>query len=208
MSTVPASAGSPAGDEAGEFPRSGPADVGLYFFLVALGMAFAAAMIAYVVVRTGHVFRVTSAEGLEAIGVPVWFWFSTFFILLASVVLHYAKASSGLARPRRTRRALWAAVASSWVFLGLQVPGMVELVRAHRALVENDVRVYALLLLLVVIHALHVTGGLAPLTYAGATARRRPMGIARFPLLRRITIYWHFLAVVWIVMFNGMLLLG
>jgi heme/copper-type cytochrome/quinol oxidase subunit 3 len=208
MSTAPESFRATLGDDAAPRQQS-VGDQGLYVFLLALGVAFGAAFVAYVLARTGALgHQVRSAEGIAAITVPLWFWFSTFFILLSSAVLHYSKVTAGVDRPARSRRALLGALLCSWIFLGLQVPGLVELVRSHRVLLQEDLRIYALLIFLVALHALHVAGGIVPMTLLGLTAHRRPLGPARYPALRRMTIYWHFLALVWIVMFNGVLLMA
>jgi heme/copper-type cytochrome/quinol oxidase subunit 3 len=185
----------------------GSATLGLRFFLAALTMFFGAGMVLYVAVRTGRLGQFSGPTDAE-IAIPGLFWFSTFVILGASVLLEGAVLWSRGGGTRGARRFVLGATALSYLFLILQIPGSIFLLRAHRAGAEEGMFLYGLVLVLVVLHGLHVVGGLIPLTM---TAVRSSSGAtdALDPLrLRHLATYFHFLTIVWLVMFNVFLLAG
>jgi heme/copper-type cytochrome/quinol oxidase subunit 3 len=185
----------------------GSSRLGLGILLVSLGVFFAAGLAAYVAARTGRLgHQVTSGSGIEHVDLPLWFWVSTLVILVSSACLHYAQVSAGVDHTRRARRAFLAATALGYLFLLLQIPGLVQLVARHRALAETQTLIYMSVLFLVVLHALHVVGGLFPMTGIAASASRAPLDASRVDALRRMALYWHFLVVVWMVLFSAFLL--
>jgi cytochrome c oxidase subunit 3 len=206
------------GAAAPETPRShAPADpaqakagmLGMTVFMIVLGFFFAAGLLAYLVARTGRLGHiVTSGAGVEHVAMPVWFWPSTLVILIASVVLHAAHSASRADRPERAGNLLLGTSVLGVLFLALQIPGLVQLVRAHRVFAAEHVLIYALVIFLVGLHALHVLGGLGYLAVLASRARRQPFDASRAFRLRPLSVYWHFLAAVWLVMFNTFLLVG
>lgn len=185
----------------------GSADLGMNIAVTSIAIFFLGALLAYVAARTGALGHVApGVSKLPSIPLPVAFWFSTFFILVSSVLLHGAAVFARHAREIVAGRFLTAAAATGWIFLAIQVPGMRSLLASHRALAAEHVLVYALIGLLVAIHAVHVLGGLLPMTVFAARVRRRPFDAGRAPVLRRLEVYWHVLAALWVVMFNTILL--
>jgi cytochrome c oxidase subunit 3 len=117
---------------------------------------------------------------------------------------------------------------------------MVNLLSQHAALRSSNVRVYGLIFFLILLHALHVVGGMIVLVVVTVKAHRgayerpvvntdgaapatttpaaapsaapgSPDAARADPLdhdpIRHTTLYWHFLDVVWIVMFSVFLAL-
>lgn len=197
-----------AEDDALEFKAPpGSADLGMNLAVTSISIFFLGALLAYVAARTGALGHVApGVTKLPSIPMPVAFWFSTFFILLSSVLLHGATVFARNAREVVSGRFLAGAAVTGWIFLAIQVPGMRSLLASHRALAEAHVLVYALIAVLVGIHAVHVLGGLLPMTVFAARVRRRPFDTTRAPVLRRLEVYWHVLAALWVVMFNTILL--
>jgi heme/copper-type cytochrome/quinol oxidase subunit 3 len=71
------------------------------------------------------------------------------------------------------------------------------------------VRVYGLIFFLILLHALHVLGGMVTLTHVTVKAHRgayERVGVGHDPI-RLTALYWHFLDGVWIVMFGVLYLL-
>jgi heme/copper-type cytochrome/quinol oxidase subunit 3 len=172
-------------------------------FLASLGMLFAASMVGYAVIR------LRAADGIE-IRLPGLLWFSTAAILAAGLALQRGLAAARTGRQAALRRALPLALGLSLLFLALQAPGLAALLRSHAAMREQDVHLYALVSFLVVLHAAHVVGGLAPLVRVTARAWREPAACIapRHGPLRAVAWYWHFLEAVWLIMFLLLLLLG
>lgn len=188
-------------------PPPGTVTLGLRILIVTLGVFFAAGLLAYLTARTGRLgHMVTSGSGAGRITLPAWFWFSTFVILVSSVTLYGSLQFARAGRAGRARVFFLATTALGWLFLVLQVPGLVGLVRTHRTFAEHDVLIYALVLFLVGLHGLHVIGGLVPLTVLAARSSSVPFDARRARVVRHMSAYWHFLAAVWIVMFSTFLL--
>jgi heme/copper-type cytochrome/quinol oxidase subunit 3 len=99
----------------------------------------------------------------------------------------------------------------TWVlsaaFIAIQAPCLVQLLRAHQAdLLENSPGLYGMAFALIAIHALHVLGGMVPLTLLTYKALRRRLDSEHLLSVRSCAAYWHFLEGVWAVLF-GMFLL-
>jgi cytochrome c oxidase subunit III len=167
-------------------PRTGV--LGVSIFTAGLGVAFVWLLVGYVVTR--------QRAGVASLDVPMVFWFSTFVVLVSSVLVEYAVLLAGRGMGKGQMRALRGAAVLGLVFLVLQAPGLVALLDEHG---PGPASVYRFTLVLVVIHALHVLGGMIKLVgLALAGPADRPT-LAR---LRPLAIYWHFLAVVWLAMFS------
>lgn len=175
----------------------GAGTLGTWLFTAGLTIAFAWLLFGYAVTRSGS--EVTSPA------VPVWFWFSTFVILVSSVVLHWSYLSAKLGRVTMAGLALRLATALGVLFLILQAPGLVKLVQWQKPLEGASATPYVLVLAMVGLHALHVLVGLGRLAVLN---KRRHIdhaddnGAAH---LKQMCLFWHFLAVVWVVMFGVIL---
>ena len=186
----------------------GLTSVAIRFALLGASVFFIAALLAYLLVRTGQFGTVADSGGFERIRMPIWFWFSTLTIMVSSVSLWGAKQFTENRDPRLARRALRAATALGFAFLILQIPGFVSLLAQHRAMAEQNVFVYAPVAILFGLHAAHVLGGIVPLTVVTLRSSEHPLDEARIPVLRHLGWYWHYLTVVWIVMFHLLWLVG
>lgn len=188
-------------------PPPGARPLALAILLASLTMVFGSGLLAYVAARTGSLGHIVpSAASLPRVSLPLWFWPSTFLLLVSSVTLHATYVASRDGKPRVANRAFLATTLLGWSFLVLQVPGLLDLVAAHRALADAHVLVYALVAFLVGLHAVHVLGGLAILTRIATGIRRRPIGTERLETVKLVAGYWHFMTLVWIVIFHTFLL--
>jgi cytochrome c oxidase subunit 3 len=176
---------------------AGTAVFGMSVAIASLSMAFGAAIIGYLVIRSRT--DVTLA-------LPTWFWLSTFVILVSSVALHWALLSARNNRPRTSRVALMLTALLALLFLLTQAPGLWQLLDAHRVLAEQHLFLYRLVLFLVVLHGVHVLGGLIPLLLMAAKSITKPYDAEHAGSLTLMSMYWHFLAIVWVVMFNVFLI--
>lgn len=188
---------------------------GMILIMLSLGMLFIASIIGYVVIRlrlanppinpqTGEPIR--QAVELGAINIPLFLWFSTALMVASSVALHWAGMSVAIERQRNFRRGMVLTLVLGVLFLAVQTPSMLALVQSQA--ISADVRLYNLALMLIILHGLHVIGGLIPLcvltrnAFAGKYDHEHNHPITLFAM------YWHFLLVVWIVMFSAMQYLG
>lgn len=182
---------------------------GMILFLVSLTMLFAASMIGYAVIRLQLMTPDASpTPPLGQIQLPMLLWLSTFIILLSSVALHYAGHCVSLERQQPFRKAMVITTLLGYLFLIVQVPALIDLVNSQAALAQSNVNLYRLIILLVILHGLHVIGGLIPLTALTRNAFKGKYDHEHYHPIAVFAMYWHFLDVVWIVMFSLLQLLG
>ncbi len=184
----------------------GAGTLGTWLFTAGLTVAFAWLLIGYAVTR--------SRAPVPDMVVPVWFWFSTFALLVSSVCLHWAYLSAKMGRATVAGRALLLSTVLGWVFVLLQVPGLVGLVHMHRqsaeatATTSGDVgsaAPYMLVLVLVALHGLHTLVGLARMTVLNKRTHHDTATDHGAAHLKQMCLFWHFLAVAWVVMFGVIL---
>lgn len=178
----------------------GAGTFGMVLFLASLTMLFAASLVGYGIIRSG-------TEGAE-ISLPLVLWFSTGVLLISSAFLHYASLSLRAGNFAGFRRGLLVTLLSGLAFCALQMPGLLSLIGEHHSAVEADFYLYAFVVFLVIVHALHVIGGLIPMAITLSKAMNDYYSASNSEPIRRLSMYWHFLDAVWIVMFSAFLVLG
>ena len=180
----------------------GTGTFGMWLFLAALTMLFAATIVAYLI------FRFTSPLGEGAsLTMPAAFWASTALMLIASFTMHRALQNVRHERQTRFRNALVLTLLLAVGFLLVQAPALVQLLGAHNS-PEVETAMYGLVFFLVIVHALHVLGGLIPLAVITARAHRDAYDHEQHEPVTQVTLYWHFLDAVWVVMFLVLTLAG
>ena len=168
--------------------------LGVWLFTAGLTIAFAWLLIGYVLTR--------DADEIPRLTMPTWFWFSTFVILVSSVTLHWSYLSAQAGRLAVAATALRLSAVLGLVFLVLQTPGLIKLVQLHQQHSGTSSTAYMLVLALVCLHGVHVLGGLgrmAVLTKRSHTWHADEQGAAG---LKQMCLFWHFLTVIWVVMFG------
>lgn len=174
--------------------------VGMIIFLAGVTVLFLAIIVAYVV-----------EHGKIRIGMPAlpWvFWISTFVVLLSSVFLNYAIQSARMLHSTAAHRALLSATGLGFLFLGLQGPGLIMLGQMAMPFRAVSSTLYVLTFLLIGLHLLHVIGGVAYLTLASLRSEKHHYDSGDIGRLRPVSIYWHYLAVVWVILFSMLLVLN
>ncbi len=176
--------------------------LGMRLFLASLSVLFAASITAYLVVRA----RAATWPPPDMPSLPSGLWLSTAIILASSLTVQRALSSA-----RRDRRAqiyygLLLTSALGVAFLFTQAINWWRLLAAH---VTAGVNLYAFTFFtLTGLHAAHVIGGLIPLIIVTARARRGLYSSRFHPGVYYCTAYWHFLDIVWLVMFSLIFLLA
>jgi heme/copper-type cytochrome/quinol oxidase subunit 3 len=145
-----------------------------------------------------------------AIHLPNELWLSTLLVICVSIALGLATRQLRKGRQRASRNSLTAALAFAAGFLTVQAPALVKLLEEHQHLRASGLHLYGLIFFLVLLHAAHVVGGMVALVYVTVKAHRggyeRRGGSTKNPI-RMTTLYWHFLDMVWIVMFSMLFLM-
>ena len=181
--------------KASDLSSGGPATFALRILIASLAVLFLAGMVGYVVtrLRLGDEFSVT---------VPELLYLRTAILLVTGVCLEAAwrRLRRGAVAPARTLLLL--TVLGSVAFLAVQIPALRQLLSGHRAAVAEGNPLLGFVFFLILLHALHVLGGVVALVVVLLRTRGRALipdqdGAA----VRLSTNYWHFLEIVWAVMF-------
>jgi cytochrome c oxidase subunit III len=176
--------------------------LGMRLLLLSLSMLFAASLVGYVVVRS-HA-SAWPPRGMPAF--PKALWVSTLLIMVSSLTVQGALRGVRRGDVGALRRGLALTLVLGLGFLVCQTLNWFLLVAEY---VTPKVNLYAFTFyLLTGLHAAHVVGGLIPL---GITTRRAFQGAYSptfHPGVENIATYWHFLDVVWLVLFTVLFLAG
>jgi cytochrome c oxidase subunit 3 len=176
-------------------PGAGTAAMGI--LLVSLTMLFAASTVAYLVIRS----RATTWPPPGFPPVPRTLWFSTVVILASSVTVQMALSAIKRDQERGLVRMLWATFGLGLLFLILQGLNWWEFYSRLAPNVEVRGQYLGMFYVLTGLHAAHVIGGLIPLAVVTVAAMRGKYSRNFHPGVRYSTAYWHFLDVVWVVLF-------
>ncbi len=207
-------------------PR-GTGTLALWWFLSGLSMLFGASMIAYIIIRIARANVERAAElGVPAIPfgtyeLPPALWLSTLLVLAASVTIQLAVTSVRRERQTELRRWTLVTLILGAAFCIIQTPSMIDLVRNHYAEVERVSAIataagsniapsplLGVIFVLILLHALHVVGGLIHLVVIHVGAMRHRYDHEFYAPVKHAALYWHFLDVVWIFMFATLSIFG
>jgi cytochrome c oxidase subunit 3 len=145
-----------------------PGTVGMLLFIAALTMLFAASLLAYVMIRLAR----RDAMPAGQIHLPGLLWLSTLLVVGVSVALGLATRQIRNGLHRSYRKSLTAALALAAGFLTVQAPAMVNLLGQHATFRTSNVHLYGLIFFLILLHALHVVGGMVSLAIVTIKAHR------------------------------------
>jgi cytochrome c oxidase subunit III len=173
------------------------AKIGLGVFLAVVGSLFALFISAYSM-------RMSLGDW-RALPVPPLLWLNTGVLVFSSLALQYAVVSARRGRRDDTRIGLLAGGMSALAFLAGQLLAWQQLVAAGYFLAANPAN--AFFYLITAVHGLHLVGGMVALARAGHKA----WGSGAFGRVQLsvelCAIYWHFLLLVWALVF-ALLLAG
>lgn len=171
---------------------------GAWIFLVSLSVFFFSCMLLYAIYV---VLRVGPETGEVApFFIPRSFVLTTITMVAISVLLHLSVAA---ARDQRIvdlrRNIIIASVLAVCFFIvqGLALSEMIDDMFKPSTTMRN---LYGLTFCLVIVHALHVVGGMAGLIFLLFGLSRNAYDHERYFPVRFCALYWHFLDCVWICM--------
>ena len=196
-----------SGAPIGRDERSRPAPLAtgvlaIRVLLASLSMLFAASLMGYLAVRG-------RAETWPPPGMPAFprgLWLSTVLMVVSSLTVQWAKRAARRDHQPTLRAGLLLTLALGLAFLTSQTVNWFALMAQA---FTPDLNLYAFTFyLLTVLHAVHVVGGLIPLGIVTARAWRGSYSAEFHPGVDYIATYWHFLDVVWLVLFAVLSLAG
>jgi cytochrome c oxidase subunit 3 len=180
------------GEDAPTLPA---AKIGLAVFLAVVGSLFALFILAYSMRMHMGDWRHLPA--------PRLLWLNTGVLILSSVALHGAQLAAGRGAIDGVRLGLLAGGVFTLAFLAGQLLAWRQLTTAGYFLATNPANTF--FYLLTAVHGLHLLGGMVALVRTVAKAWRGfEMEQVRLSV-ELCAMYWHFLLLVWLVLF-GLLL--
>lgn len=169
-----------------------PHKFNLWVGIGSIVMMFAGLTSAYVVKR--------SQANWQPFDLPQAFWYSTIIILLSSLTVHLSVKAFKERQMARYRRLIMVTLVLGVLFVAIQTIGFYTMFngwygirRAIKSSVSN-----AFLFAIVLVHALHVVGGVITLMVMSSKAfstKQRNYSIVPVEL---ICTYWHFVDILWI----------
>jgi cytochrome c oxidase subunit 3 len=180
------------GDGAFSLP---PVKVGLGVFLAVATSLFALLISAYHMRMSG--------EDWTRLAVPKVLWLNTAVLFLASVAMQRTRVAARRGELERVKSGLIAAGALSFSFLAGQLWAWQQLNASGYFVAANPAN--AFFYLLTALHGLHLLGGLW--VWGRTTAkvlRGAEVGKVRLSV-ELCTVYWHYLFLVWLVLFAVLL---
>jgi cytochrome c oxidase subunit 3 len=187
---------------------------GMWLFLASLAMLFAASILGYLIVRWQFAQDArgnpAGAAAMNLPPLPALLWLSTLILIASSATMQMAV----IAARRDAQRALRAAMVVTFLlgiaFLVTQSVCWMQMIDAHAAAFEQlaDMPRYVIasFYVLTALHAAHVIGGLIPMALVAARSLAGRYGPGRDAAVHYLSMYWHFLDGVWIVLFSVLLL--
>lgn len=173
------------------------AKFGFALFLSSLGVFFLASLSAFLIIR----YTVGSDRALSWDSLPWGLAFSTVAVVGVSLALHQAVRGVRRERQRPFRVWLGIAILLACLFLLSQGQGLAQLLMRHAAeFGGSGGQLHGLMFVLVLVHALHVVGGMIALAIVTLNAARGAYDHEKYWGVELCAGYWHFLDVVWIVM--------
>jgi cytochrome c oxidase subunit III len=190
----------------------GAGRLAMTLFLAALGVLFAASMVGYLVVRL----RAPAWPPAGSPRLPGGLWISTAILLLSSATMHRAlsgvrrrevsspRAGEGSASPAsasgRPDLWLWCTFGLGLAFLASQILNWIHLIFGSHLPAQSNLYAFTFYML-TGLHGAHVVGGLIPLAITSLRAGRGRYNREAHNGVLYMSMYWHFLDAVWLVMF-------
>jgi cytochrome c oxidase subunit III len=191
-------AGSPEEVEAGSTLSLPPAKLGLLILLAVITSLFGLFISAYWM-------RMEHAHGdWIPLAVPRLLWLNTTLLILSSAGMQWASGAARRSQAKRVRVALITGGAFAWAFLAGQLLAWRQLSASGYFMASNPA--VAFFYLLTAVHGLHLLGGL--LVWGKTVTRMARSGAELIDVRSSVelcTVYWHFLLLVWLVLFAVLL---
>jgi len=174
-----------------ECPPGSAAKIGLYFFLIVAGCLFALLVSAYSM-------RL-QADDWWQLPVPRILWLNSGLLIMSSLILEGAKASSRHSDIERARARLVIAAFLTAFFLIGQILAWQQLNAEGYFVASNPASSF--FYLITGLHGLHVAGGLIVLAQTIVRAHQTTNSDDIRFSIELCAIYWHFLLFIWLILF-------
>lgn len=166
--------------------------------LLSLGILFTASIIGYLIIR----FSKDAWPPPGAPKLPTLLWLSTGLIVISSIAVQIALAGARNKLPAMLTGGLVATSLLGIAFLICQIISWLPMIRYYSdAIAAKEPLFVSTFFFLTGLHAAHVIGGLVPALVLTIKALAGGLSPERTEPVGWLTMYWHFLDVVWVVLF-------
>ena len=172
-------------------------------YRIGVWAALGSILMLFVALTSAFIVRSASSNDWHPIAMPKVLWLSTALIIVSSVTIEFSKRS--LKRQNNPAYVRWLVntVVLGAGFLASQLFAWRQLVKQGVYLAANPFNSF--FYLFTAAHGIHLLGGLCALTYLVITtrvARNSVEGeLRRVGAADAVTIYWHFMDVLWVGLF-------
>jgi cytochrome c oxidase subunit III len=177
-----------------------PARIALWVFLAVITSLFGLFISAYFI-RMGHGHG--AGHGISdwhPVSKPMILWFNTAMLVLSSAAMQAARRAVRLNQRERVSGYLFAGGGLAIFFIGGQLVAWQQLHDAGYGLTSGPAG--AFFYVLTGVHGLHLLGGLAVWLKTVVRMGTRAVELIEMRLsIELCTVYWHYLLLVWLVMF-------
>lgn len=182
-----------------------PARIGLWIFLAVVTSFFALFIAAYAIRMSPPPQQGVVLRDWRPVAEPSILWLNTALLVVSSLGMQFARVAIGQGRVGRASSGMLAGGVFAVAFLAGQLMAWRELQSAGYYAASNPAN--AFFYVLTGLHGLHLLGGLVVLGRTGARMSRPGVSPGAVRLaIELCTVYWHYLLVVWLVLF-GLLLI-
>jgi cytochrome c oxidase subunit 3 len=182
--------------------RLPPAKVGLRVFLGVISSLFALFVTAYAM-RMGHGHG-EDMHDWRPVTEPSVLWLNTGMLVLSSIAMQWARMNAARGERKRTHDALLTGGLLTLMFLAGQLFAWRELRESLGFTPQNPA--LAFFYVLTAVHGVHLLGGLVVWVQTLARMRRKDTELIDIRLsIELCTVYWHYLLLVWLVLFTLLL---
>ncbi|RCS54058.1 cytochrome c oxidase subunit I [Bremerella cremea] len=165
-------------------------------FIASEGVFFLLLLVSYVVFNARAGEGPTSSSALDVTRTGAF----TFCLLASSVTFWFAELALKAGKQAHFRRWLTLTIALGFVFIAGQAWEYIGLLRSD---ITIDVNLFAATFFTVTgFHGMHVIAGLITLSIVLTLAYKNVFTQDRTNVLRAVGVYWHFVDVVWIIVFS------
>ncbi len=172
-------------------------------YRIGVWMGIGSILMLFVALASSYIVRSASSDDWRRIPMPKVLWLSTALLVVSSVTIEIARRS--LKSKNESGYSLWLANTAvlGVAFVASQLMAWRQLVRQGAYLASNPYNSF--FYLFTGAHGLHVLGGLCALAYLVVRTRGRRASVEaelrRIGAADAVTIYWHFMDVLWIGLF-------
>lgn len=184
----------------GKLPDDRRREQGAWLFLASLGVFFLACMLLYAIYV---VVRISPDVEVQPFYLPQTFLLTTVNLAAISVLLHLALSAVKRERQPEFTRYIVLSTILAVVFFLIQSPSLTWMMLELQQPGPARQNLYSFTFFLVIVHALHVVGGVVGLGFVLLGIRRQAYDHESYFPVTFCTYYWHFLDVVWILMMIG-----